>query len=435
MRLIRLLKNDLAKEVLEWTGQGIITRDQARDICRQYDVDIDQIKQKTLGYNVLVGLGYLFVGLAVITLIGANWDQIPRAVRMAGLVLLTLTTQAIGVRQYLTGFKSRAVGIFLLGNLFYGASIILIAQIYHLGEHMPDGIFWWALGCLPIGVLIKSPWVTLQSLVLSFIWFYLQAEFGFYPALFPLFLAGGLYVLITGPQSMILFLMTVAGIGFWIEWSLAELWRETRYFDFHAEHVLVSVGLFILAWAVSHWLSLKSSVRAKDYGALLSVWSLRFGLILMVVMSFKEPWKDLLKAEFDHTLSMGIVLVVICLSAFLIARIAGKTRSVLNLLVFYLLSVLALFISMDPAHAVYFQIAYNIVLIGTGVWLIVKGISMGISHYFFLGIAAVLITAFMRYADLIGDYIGGAVLFMVFAAILLGAAKYWKKHHGLTEGT
>ena len=34
-------------------------------------------------------------------------------------------------------------GLFFLGNLFYGASIILVAQIYHLGEHMPDGVFWW----------------------------------------------------------------------------------------------------------------------------------------------------------------------------------------------------------------------------------------------------------------------------------------------------
>ena len=40
--------------------------------------------------------------------------------------------------------------------------------------------------------------------------------------------------------------------------------------------------------------------------------------------------------------------------------------------------------------------------------------------------AAVLVTALVRYFDLIGDYFGGAVLFMVFAMLLLGAARYWK---------
>ena len=34
--------------------------------------------------------------------------------------------------------------------------------------------------------------------------------------------------------------------------------------------------------------------------------------------------------------------------------------------------------------------------------------------------------ALMRYIDLIGEYIGGAILFMSLAALLLGAAKYWR---------
>jgi len=33
----------------------------------------------------------------------------------------------------------------------------------------------------------------------------------------------------------------------------------------------------------------------------------------------------------------------------------------------------------------------------------------------------------MRYVDLIGDYIGGAAIFMVFAVVLLGSARYWKR--------
>ena len=73
------------------------------------------------------------------------------------------------------------------------------------------------------------------------------------------------------------------------------------------------------------------------------------------------------------------------------------------------------------------MVAYNIVLVVAGVWLIISGISKGISHYFFLGVASILVTALLRYADLIGDYIGGALLFMFFAVLLLGAARFWKK--------
>ncbi len=47
--------------------------------------------------------------------------------------------------------------------------------------------------------------------------------------------------------------------------------------------------------------------------------------------------------------------------------------------------------------------------------------------------SAILLTAFMRYVDLIGDYVGGALLFAVFAALLLGAAKYWKSYQSKGE--
>ena len=428
MRLIRLLKNDIAREASEWVEDSIISEAQAESICERYEVDYHQVNSKSVGYNVLVGLGYLFIGLAVITILGANWDDIPRGFRMGGLIALTLVTQAFGFRKYLTGDHGGAAGIFLLGNLFYGASIILIAQIYHLGEHMPDGIFWWALGSLPFGLLIKSPLVTLQSLILALVWFFVESNMGFYPALFPIFIAGALYVLLSGKRSMVLLLTTVASIGFWFEYSLSELWRDSRYFRFEAEHVVVSVGLFILVYAFSHWLNKKESVLAKDYGAVLAVWSLRFGLIFILVMSFQEPWESLINADWEHQTTMVILSGIFSVAALYLASQSKKLMPVGAIVPFYLVTLLMVLVSPNDSGAIYFQVMYNLALVGAGVWLIIKGIHSGISHYFFLGVASILITAFMRYIDLIGDYVGGALLFAVFAVLLLGAAKYWKSY-------
>jgi uncharacterized membrane protein len=427
MRLIRLLKNDIAKEAGEWVQDDLITESQAERICERYDVDYHQAQSYSLGYNVLVGLGYLFVGLALITLIGHNWDDIPRAVRMWGLIGLTALTQGLAIRKHASGDLAAANVIFLLGNLFYGASIILIAQIYHLGEHMPDGVFWWALGILPIGILINSPLVTLQAALLALLWFLLEVSMGFYPALFPLFIFGACIVLLRSKQSTLLFLTVCGSVGLWFEYTLAQFWRDGRHFDFQAEHVAVSVALFILAYCFSHWLALKPSARAKDYAAVLAIWSLRFGLIFMLVMSFDHPWRGLLKADWNQQLSMLILVTALSTGSFLLARRAGQSTSTIFILLFYLLSLVAVLLSGNTDHAHYFQIVYNLVLITSGVGLILKGIQRGISHYFFLGIVTILLTAFMRYVDLIGDYIGGAMLFLVFAALLLGAAKYWKR--------
>lgn len=428
MRLIRLLKRDIAREAAEWVDEALISESQAEKICRRYDIDYHQTKNRSFTYGILVGLASLFVGLALITLIGGNWEDIPRAVRMWSLIVLTMTTQGFALRKHLAGQQTSAGWFFLLGNLFYGASIILIAQIYHLGEHMPDGVFWWALGCLPIGVLLSSPWLTLQSSLLALIWFFMEAKMGFYPALFPLFIVGSLLVLYRGKQSILLFLTTVAGIGCWVEYSLAELWRDGRHFDFHAEHVAVSTAMFITAYVFSHWLAQRPSATAKDYGAVLAVWSLRFGLLFMLVMSFEDPWRELIRAHWDQQFSMLALVLSLSAISIVLAYRVRKLNTLLCLLPFYLLTLIAVIFSGNSSHAVYFQIIYNLVLIAVGIWLIIKGIHSGISHYFFLGVTAILLTAFMRYVDLIGDYIGGALLFMVFAALLFGAAKYWKRH-------
>ncbi len=427
MRLIRLLKKDLAKEISTWVGKDLLSVEQARSICRLYGMDYDTIQNRSAGYGLLVALGYLFIGLSLITLLGANWDEIPRGLKLSGLLVVTMGTHGLALRFFLANRESAATGLFLLGNLFYGASIILIAQIFHLGEHMPDGVFWWALGSLPFGVLLKNPWLTLFSCLLSLLWFGLEYSMGFFPTLFPLFIVAAIYVLYRGQSSALLFLTTVASIALWLETSLSVVWTGGRHrFDLFAEHVFVSVALFVFAFALSHWMHTRESAKAKDYGVRLSMWTLRLGLVAMLILSYEEPWRALIGTHLSHAVSMSwIVALLLGLSIWLGWK-AEKLKTLAPIVIFTGLSMAAVLLSKNFGHAIYFQVIYNIALIGIGIWLILRGIQGGISHYFFLGIATILLTAFMRYVDLIGEYIGGAILFMVLAALLLGAARYWK---------
>lgn len=433
MRLIRLLKNDLASEAAEWVKDGLIQEDQAVSICSRYGADFHQAARKSWGYNVLIGLAVLFMGFSVIILLGANWDQIPRGLRMWGVILLTMSVQAFGLKTYMTGKTNTAISLFFLGNLFYGASIILIAQIYHLGEHMPDGVFWWAMGSLPIALLTVSPWLCIMSTLLGFLWFFMELSMGFYPAAFPVFIAGALGVLLRGRQNNLLLLLTVAGIGFWIEYSLAHIWQGNDFLNFFPEHIFIGIAFIILIYAVSQMLGRKEAVMAKDYGAILSLWSLRFGLILLLIMSFEDPWEELIKADWEHLLPMVAITALFIGTALYLTVNSRAQWNIIIISAVFSLSLLLVILIHDTSSAVAFQLISNIILIVIGVRLILRGISAGISHYFYLGIAAILLTALMRYIDLIGDYIGGALLFMFFAAILIGAARYWKKHQ-MKEG-
>ena len=159
MRLIRLLKFELAKEIHNWVSRDIISPEQANKICSEYNIDYQNSQDKSIGYHVLIGLAFLFVGLACITLLGANWDDIPRSLRTFGLITLTITFHGLGVYKFHINQKKFAVNFFLLGNIMFGATIILIGQMFHLGKYMHQGIFWWCIGSLPFAIITKSSWL------------------------------------------------------------------------------------------------------------------------------------------------------------------------------------------------------------------------------------------------------------------------------------
>jgi len=433
MRLIRILKYDLCREVATWVKEEIISLDQAESICSQYGVDFHNLSRRSFGYNVLMGFGYLFIGLSLITLIGANWDEIPRALRMAAIVALTLVTNTFGLIKYRQNQINQAVYLFFLGSLFYGASIILIAQIYHIGEHYPDGVFWWAIGILPVALLLESTLIMILALCLSFIWFFVESSLNFYPVLFPLFLVAAFLHLKRGKQSNILFLAIILGVGIWCEYTLAWFIGGSTGFDPGVENVALGMGLFVFFHGLARWLLEKKDHALSDYGTLLGLWVLRFIIISLLIFSFKEPWRELISAEWHMT---GLIITLsILLSALSLWLSYQSKRSLFSTIVFVLvfnISLLGVILTKDRTYEIVFQIADNIILVGVGIYLIFRGIQHNISHYFYAGILAILATGLLRYIDLIGDYIGASILFAIIAAILLFSARFWKKHQAKT---
>lgn len=430
MRLIRLLKHDLARETAHWVDDGIINREQAEQICARYGADFNPAQQHSWGYRALVTLGYLFIGLALITLIGNNWDELPRALRMTGLISLTLLTNLYAWLQFQRDQISSAQGFFFLGSLFYGASIILIAQIYHLGEHMPDGIFYWALGSLFPALLLNSRWLMVNALGLATLWFFVETGMGFYPALFPLFIAAAIWPLRSTQTNLVLFLMVVLATGSWLTFTFAWWWGEHR-FDFDVENLALIGGQALLAYGVGCYLASQSHHAARDYGAVLHVWCLRFAILTLLLFSFKEPWRELIRENWRQLPLLWLLMLgMTSLGAVLVWRAKRNLTGYTALSATALAALWLCTGTRAVEYAVHLQVLTNIVLIIMGVYLLISGIQRGITHYFFLGILVILLTGLLRYIDLIGDYIGGALLFIFFAAILLGAARYWKHRSG-----
>lgn len=429
MKLIRLLKHDLVQEVISWEDEGIISRDQAEKICARYGMNRGDLSQDSRAHRILVGLGYLFIGLALITLISANWDEIPRGLRMAGLLALTLGANLLGLMRYRQENQPAAISWFLLGGLFYGASIMLIAQIYHIGEHFPDGIFWWAVGVLPMALLLQSISLMLLATVLGFIWFFVEVSLSFYPILFPLFLLALFWFLRQGRESALLFLALVVGIGLWAEYTLT--WTISDYpgFLFSKENLVLGCGLLLLFHGIAFRLMARRGHLTVDYGTLLELWVLRITLLMLLVFSFRGSWGWLLYPIGDEPgIALGLALLLSIAALLLVHDSRGNLKVTALISGLYVAVASIVTLLPDSRFDLHLQVVDNFVLIVTGVVLILKGLRNHISHYFFLGVVTILLTALLRYFDLVGDYIGASMLFALFAVILLSAAKYWKRY-------
>jgi uncharacterized membrane protein len=360
----------------------------------------------------------LFIGIASILLISANWEDIPRIIRTAFLIITTFGVNLYASFKYKTKPES-ATALFFLGSLFYGTSIILIAQIYHLGEHMPDGIFWWALGVLPLAFLTKSNYLMLLSFVLATIWFNLELlEFENQKPFYAIFVLSSLYGLFKYSQNILAFIFNLFAIPISLAISFVILFGHLDT----GSYWLIFLSAIFLIYSFSFILEKSKQVKLQIYSKILKFIAILVVAINLLIFSFEDNIGinlNLMSEKIPTIFATGLFL----LSSFIIVYY----KKYLSLAWSFLFVLTAIFqlIAIEN-NALYLQIIYNIAFIILSISLIFIGVNKSLSLYFFLGVIFVLSFAFIRYIDLIGGYVGGSMLFVVLAIIMLISAKFWK---------
>jgi uncharacterized membrane protein len=134
---------------------------------------------------ILAMLGAVLFGFAVMSFVAANWNAMSKLARLL-LLLATLWACYGGAawlfRRQLPMFAQAAV---LGGIAVYGASIMLISQMYHMEGSPPNAVLLWALGALLAAVLVPSGAALAATFVLIVVWTWWEraltngAHFGF----------------------------------------------------------------------------------------------------------------------------------------------------------------------------------------------------------------------------------------------------------------
>ena len=183
----------LPAESARWVKQGIIDDSQRQAVLSLSPEPGAGARDRTV--LIFTILGSLLVGIGVILFFAANWPSIPAAVKVG--VILAAVLGAYGAGFYLqygrSDYPRLGHALIFLGSLLYGAAIFLLAQIFHLNAHYPQGFLFWSAGLLPLILVTRSKPVLYLSLITLVIWtFNEQAAYGSYNFLFPVLLLGAL---------------------------------------------------------------------------------------------------------------------------------------------------------------------------------------------------------------------------------------------------
>lgn len=163
----------LDKRVAVWVERNLLSAAQGEAILRFERESEGGVRQRVVLYGLLI-LGASVLSIGIVSLVAANWDEIPSFVKI---VCAFWVLAALGSAVYLAEERQKRIAFDVLATLFiYSclAMIGLMSQVFHTGGELYTGLTFWLaitlpLVCLGKGSFLVHQWTT-ALLTTFFVW-------------------------------------------------------------------------------------------------------------------------------------------------------------------------------------------------------------------------------------------------------------------------
>jgi uncharacterized membrane protein len=155
----------LHDQIPEWERAGLLTHENAASLRQRHPLDDSR---PGVAQIVMGALGALLIGAGLIAIIGYNWDDFSRPVRLLFAFVPLLGSQIFSFLVLRKGDASAGwvrETAAMLQTMTTGACIALVSQLYHLGGDWPDFLFAWCLLSLPLVWVMRSTSVAIFYLI------------------------------------------------------------------------------------------------------------------------------------------------------------------------------------------------------------------------------------------------------------------------------
>ncbi|WP_201984106.1 DUF2157 domain-containing protein [Hymenobacter rubidus] len=150
----------LENESPGWVTDGLISEAQRQKLLARYPPEAQAL-------GLLPILGSVLVGLSGLSVVAANWQALPAALRLALLLGSLLGSYGAGAYFLRRGNADLGHGLIGLGLLLFGASIILTSQLYQLVGYDASGLLAWVVAGTALSYVYGSRLLVLLTVLIG----------------------------------------------------------------------------------------------------------------------------------------------------------------------------------------------------------------------------------------------------------------------------
>lgn len=155
------------QDIARWVDKGLI--DAATGQVLAGDVEANESRLFSFGF-VLAIMAALLLGAALLLLVAANWEVIPRLLRVTGLFAIIVVSYVGGALLKRRGQGAIAEALWLVGAAAFGGSIALIGQMYHLDGDESAAMLAWCVGTAFAAAMLRSGPLTVAAAGIGTVW-------------------------------------------------------------------------------------------------------------------------------------------------------------------------------------------------------------------------------------------------------------------------
>lgn len=405
----------LLRETKKWVSSGIITVDQADRIIKLYPAE-----SKNRLIPVLLLLGAILLGTGIILFFASNWQYIPRWGKIS-LVITPLVLFHLASQLTNENFPRLSQIFTLLGCVMFGSGIWLVAQIFHISAHFPNGMLFWLLGVLPVAFILKEELPLGLSALLLASWV-LAEQSSSLPIIFiAMMLFGGIFYLIYTLRSSFALAVTLISTAIFVNTEIFMILADNYKFD--AAGSLIPFVLLLLGSAYVYMSKHPVNEYTKNFPFIYKLLGAALTGISLFIMSLEFFAQDFIRLRHSgagYVLFWVLYIAVAFLGAYAISRRTADIKKVIKEN-YPLLAVDALIFTMllIPFNELTLMIILNLFMFIWALLVIISAYHSQNSLHFALGMIAFNLYILLEYFNFFWKSLPKSLFFIAGGIVLV----------------